>query len=588
MSETFHGNDQSPQVAAAELAARQAEVGAERQSACQDLASECTDELNQSPEGRLQLVCAEEGLFLGECDPSSLLENRHLQVAFNRPLPMPPRIRERCVGILCEALDQPDLAPATALSEAVAAGQATFDNTSEEETLLETREAEIDSQIAAAETREVDVDVAIETSQTEGAELDVEIAEQAETIGAQAADIENILKTRVSAGSIAHYRTEATQIIETEYEGEAQAQAIGVLNEQLAVHTARLNAIQSVFTSQEVQQVFGGSLAQTVSLNLRGENNAQIYADVFARIDAGITDDSRRREIRSRVEAQLGITPQQQVPRNAEEMRDSLKKGYGTETKTENQTVEEPPGSGNFVEKEVVVSETTIPFSEAFPFVVSHEPYVAMFPKTPESTAYQVEGRVAGMAPVRTVVEIPSTGALPEADIHAAINKAFIAGNFRNAGLNGALEHLCGRSDATLGTSADVSAGAIGQTDMLQNVLQMFGGGLADIRTGFLSAGTLQGMTPDLRWLTVDGDFGAMNQNDPAKVQNMMTALFGASHGEIATNLSKARAVINSGTAEAPSFQALYAAIHPEDAVNGFAGLKAIVGAQGLAEMNLG
>jgi len=102
-----------------------------------------------------------------------------------------------------------------------------------------------------------------------------------------------------------------------------------------------------------------------------------------------------------------------------------------------------------------------------------------------------------------------------------------------------------------------------------------------------LSAGSLQAMAPDLRWLTVNGDFGAMNQNDPAKVQRMMTALFGASHGEITSNLSKAHSVINAGGAEAPSFQALYQALHPEDAAQGFTRLKSIVGTQAAAEMNL-
>ena len=567
MSETFQKHEHAPQATVAELVAQQAEVCNECSDARIDLADEVSDELNQSPEGRLQLICVEEGLSLEGVRPALLLKNRHLQVAFGRPLPMPPRIRERCVGILCEALDQPFGSPQAALSEAVVEKQAVLEDSTEMTTSIETRIADKEEHLQNVETREAEVDQDLEVANTV---------------------IDDIFQNQVTAGTLGQIREEVRQGL----------QANGVITDvdaamreaevkYIAPHEARLNAIQSVFTPQEVSQVFGGSLTQTVSLNLRGENNAQIYADVFNRIEAGITDDTRRRAIRSRIEAQLGIKSTPSIPQNAEEMRDSLNKGYGTETKTETQTVEEPPGSGNFVEKEVIVSEATIPFSEAFPFVVSHDPYVVMFPKTPESSDYHVKGRVAGLAPVETTINIPATGALPEAEIHAAVNKTFIAGNFRNAGLNGALEHLCGRSDATLGTRADVSQGAIGQTDMLQNVLQMFGGELVDIRSGFLSAGALQGMVPDLRWLTVDGNFGAMNQNDPSKVQNMMMALFGSGHGEITNNLTKARATINSGGAEAPSFQALYKQLYPQDAVNSFERLKGFVGVKGLAAMNL-
>ena len=67
---------------ATEVAERQAEIAAERQLACAELASECTETLNETPAGRLQLVCAEEGLSLDGVEPTDLLGNRDLQLAF--------------------------------------------------------------------------------------------------------------------------------------------------------------------------------------------------------------------------------------------------------------------------------------------------------------------------------------------------------------------------------------------------------------------------------------------------------------------------------------------------------------------------
>lgn len=564
MPEQFNPSQQ-PELSAASERAERGAVGSEMKMACGDLASECSDTLNETPEGRLQLVCAEAGLSLADKDPNAILENRHLRVAFSRPLPMPPAIRKRCLELLKGELNDVKSSVAEFANPTVTAK-------------AEALQAAVGQETEKGEKSETRVITKTETLATKKEELAVANAV-----------IDDFFQTRVEVGTLSAIRVQIKQELSNNAEITDADKAMEAAEAKyIAPHEARLTAMQAVFTSEEIQRVFGGSLTQTVSLNLRGENNAQIYADVFARIDAGFAnDDDRRREVRAAVEVQLGIKAHQSIPKTASEMRDSLNKGYGTETKTEIQRVQDPV-TGEWSEQEVVVSEAPIPFSEAFPFVVSHNPHVVMYPKTPGASDYQVKGRVAGMGPVETTVEIPPTGVLPEASIHVAFNKAFIAANFRNAGLNGMLEHLCGRSDAMFGTSADVSAGAIGQTDMLQNVLQMFEGEIPDVRSRFMTGAELTGMQPELRHLTIDGDFGGMNQNDPIKVQNMMRALFGASHGEITGNLSRLRGIINSGGAETPSYQASYTKMYPEDAANGYVRLRGIIGENVMAQMDLG
>lgn len=583
MSETFHGNDQSPQAAAAELAARQAEVGAETHSACQDLASECTDELNQTPAGRLQLVCAEEGLSLGELDPASLLENRHLQVAFNRPLPMPPRIRERCVGILCETLGQPDIAPISAVSDAVADRQANLDNTSAQETLAETRVAAKEDHLEDVETREASLDVDIENSRAEGFELDQDL-EVANTV------IDDIFQNHVAVGTLGDIRAQVRQGLATNAAiTDVDAAMTEAEAKYIAPHEARLNAIQSVFTSQEVQEVFGGSLAQTVSLNLRGENNAQIYADVFARIEAGITDDSRRRELRSRVEAQLGITMHEvEPPRNASDLQATLRDGRGVERETEMRRVEEPPGSGNYVEKEVVVSERTLPFTETDPVIINLDPRVEAFPIAPRSQTHVIKAYVTAGEPSLLHVDIPEYGALPTTDINNFVVSQQTQALLANHGYAGAINELLGAGDSTTGLSTNAVQPTLGQADPSRVLTQTLLGNDFAADGRFLSQDHLNQMEGNLRSLAVDGDFGAFNQMDASQATALMRGMLGEGQANVVANLNRLRGVINSGGAEAPSYQATYAAMYPEDAAAGFPRLREIVGDDGMSALNLG
>ena len=552
---------------AAEVMERQAEVAAERQLACAELATECTDTLNETPEGRLQLVCAEEGLSLDGVEPTEVFNNRHLQVAFSRPLPMTASMRERCVALLRSTLAEEEAPPAE-----VSAQEA------EREAALA---VEIEGAAIAADL--------VEAEAAEVRAITVEEEAGREAVDTSAAAVENLIRSQVSAGNIDHYEAETARLLAGQYEGEALANAQAAAERFFAPHRENLNAMQAIFTPQEVQQVFGGSLTSTVSLNLAAQSNADIYRDLFTRIDAGFAgDDDRRREVRAQVEAQLGIQLREvERPNNATELQASLREGRGTErVQVGTETVEEPPGSGNWVEQPIY-EDQVIPFTPQDKLMLSTNPAVGLYPDPPGSTNYRVEGEVTGADPIRFEVDIPANGAIPEAYINREFNKALITANFHNSGLRGAMEFLATGVDATVPMSTDTGRSAIGQNDVLQKVFEVFHGVNFPLEGRFATQAELQSSQNDLRWLAIDGDLGPTNQINPALSVSLMRAVFGNSQDEITGSLSRAQSVINTGGAEAPSIQRLYQALHPDDAANGYPRLRSIIGDQGMALLEL-
>ena len=566
---------------AAEVMERQAEVAAERQLACAELATECTDTLNETPEGRLQLVCAEEGLSLDGVEPTEVFNNRHLQVAFSRPLPMTASMRERCVALLRSTLAEEEAPPAE-VSVQEAAREAAL--------AVEIEGAAIAADLVEAEAVEVRVIAAAEEAgSAEVRAITVEEEAGREAVDTSAAAVENLIRSQVSAGNIDHYEAETARLLAGQYEGEALANAQAAAERFFAPHRENLNAMQAIFTPQEVQQVFGGSLTSTVSLNLAAQSNADIYRDLFTRIDAGFAgDDDRRREVRAQVEAQLGIQLREvERPNNATELQASLREGRGTErVQVGTETVEEPPGSGNWVEQPIY-EDQVIPFTPQDKLMLSTNPAVGLYPDPPGSTNYRVEGEVTGADPIRFEVDIPANGAIPEAYINREFNKALITANFHNSGLRGAMEFLATGVDATVPMSTDTGRSAIGQNDVLQKVFEVFHGVNFPLEGRFATQAELQSSQNDLRWLAIDGDLGPTNQINPALSVSLMRAVFGNSQDEITGSLSRAQSVINTGGAEAPSIQRLYQALHPDDAANGYPRLRSIIGDQGMALLEL-
>lgn len=254
---------------------------------------------------------------------------------------------------------------------------------------------------------------------------------------------------------------------------------------------------------------------------------------------------------------------------------------------TETRQVEEPPGSGNYVEKEVVVDEKPIPFTQADKLMLSQDPAVGIYPDPPGGTHYRVEGEVTGADPIQFEVDIPKHGAIPEAYIHREFNKALMTANFHNAGLRGAMEYLCTGVDATMPVSTNTERSAIGQSDVLQKMFEVFHGLNFPLEGRFANQGELQASQNELRWLAINGDLGPTNQINPTQTVALMRAVFGSSQEEIIASLSQAHNVINTGGAETPSIQGLYQAMYPEDAAAGFPRLRRLVGEDGLAQLGL-
>jgi hypothetical protein len=289
------------------------------------------------------------------------------------------------------------------------------------------------------------------------------------------------------------------------------------------------------------------------------------------------------------IAAEFGITPTRPAqPRNATEMQTSLREGRGTREVTEIQEVEEPPGSGIFVEKEVVVGEEPIPFDEGDPLVLSAgNPRVVAYADPPGSENYRFVGEVDGAHPVAMRRMVPADGAFPAEDINNDMNEMLVDAVCRNHGLAGGVQGLMGLSDGTLGVATDIDSNALGRSDLTQGFIGMCLGENTTLGNRFLSGEEMSAIGREMRHLAPDGDFGAFNRMDAAASAQVMQAMFGEGDNEIVRNMARARDFINTGGAETPSYQNLYAQMYPDDAANGYARLRGIIGDDGMAMLDL-
>ena len=289
------------------------------------------------------------------------------------------------------------------------------------------------------------------------------------------------------------------------------------------------------------------------------------------------------------IAAEFGITPTRPAqPRNATEMQTSLREGRGTQKITEMQEVEEPPGSGIFVEKEVVVGEEPIPFDEGDPLVLSAgNPRVVAYADPPGSENYRFVGEVDGANPVAMRRMVPSDGAFQAEDINNDMNEMLVDAVCRNHGLAGGVQGLLGLSDGTLGVATDIDSNALGRNDLTQGFIGMCLGENTTLGNRFLTGEEMAAIGSEMRHLAPDGDFGAFNRMDASTSAQVMQAMFGEGNNEIVRNMARARDFINTGGAETPSYQNLYAQMYPDDAANGYARLRGIIGGDGMAMLDL-
>lgn len=407
------------------------------------------------------------------------------------------------------------------------------------------------------------------------AQANAELADEAEI----AEDLNTIegLQARFNELKAQHGTVGALELL---LEGENALQ-----NEEMrAIVQRTIGTARSLVTALPGREDVVTRLLDGANLNLGAATNAGAFADFLTAVNA--SEDLSEAEKQTLREV-VGVTLNDHHPANATELQSALREGRGTErVQVGTETVEEPPGSGNWVERPIY-EERVLPYSESDRLVLSQSPLVTMFPDPPGSDTYRVEGQIADAAPIGFEIQVPAEGALPEAEIHQRMNQHLLDSVFSNAGLNGAMEYLSLRQDATLGGSADTNGRSVGQGDVLQNILQAFSGYSIDVNSRFMTETDLANITPDLRWLTIDGDFGHANQNDPTLTVGLMSAVFGDTATDINTNLRRANQFINAGGAEAPSYQALYAGMYPADAASGFPRLRTIIGDDAFAQLGL-
>ena len=167
------------------------------------------------------------------------------------------------------------------------------------------------------------------------------------------------------------------------------------------------------------------------------------------------------------------------------------------------------------------------------------------------------------------------------------MNEMLVDAVCRNHGLAGGVQGLLGVSDGTLGVATDIDSNAVGRTDVTQGFIGMCLGGNTTLGNRFLTGEEMASIGDEMRHFVPDGDFGAFNRMDATSSAQMMHALFGTGDSEMLQNMQRAQSFINTGGAETPSYQRLYALMYPDDAANGYARLRGIVGETGVAMLNL-
>lgn len=351
---------------------------------------------------------------------------------------------------------------------------------------------------------------------------------------------------------------------------------------------AKLEGFQRLLTLSQQYPDDAPLLAQrinTLDLSAGLPSPAQfIQTSVFSseEFDSGFSEG-----FQSAVATEFGITPTRPTrPRNATEMQTALREGRGTRPVIEIQEVEEPPGSGNWLEREVVVGDEVIPFTPQDKLMLSHDPPIGIFPVSAGSQTHRVEGAAAGQPIQAFELDIPEHGALPSAEIHMQTNKNIYETLFRSRGLAGSFQALLGESDSSLAPNAETANG-LTDNDALQGLNEMFFG-LSDVSSRFLSGAEIQRVHDQgTRWLVPGGDFGSFTEVDTAAAQARLRALFGDDPAQMVEGMRRATPIINSGGAVTPSFEALYAGLHPDDAAKGYPQLREILGEDGVAALDL-
>ncbi|MDO6730703.1 hypothetical protein Q4577_11790 [Marinovum sp. 2_MG-2023] len=258
-----------------------------------------------------------------------------------------------------------------------------------------------DYDVTAEERRRLDRVVERGFVEQEQAEvLDAEIAEAA------ALDVEEVRAETNADEDVETADRYADIIREMQAEGKSNTEIIAELANNEAVPASERVKLQSFIRILDLAAAVPAD-REVIAARINQLDMSQGVPDPVQFIQTAIFsspdyDNGVSQATQDAIAAEFGITPTRPArPRNASEMQTTLREGRGTREIREIQTVEEPPGSGNFVEREVVVGEEPIPFDPENPLVLSTTPPITVFPVSPGGAEHRVEGVVEGGEPVR-------------------------------------------------------------------------------------------------------------------------------------------------------------------------------------------
>ncbi len=136
---------------------------------------------------------------------------------------------------------------------------------------------------------------------------------------------------------------------------------------QLGIVQRELNSVSAITTPNNPQEA--AVLQQIVAstpVTWKAESPSVRYEAILTAIDAGNLSDDTKRRAREALGVRLNTPP---TIRTGSDVQDALREGRGTETRYRTERVEEPPGSGNYVEKQVPY-EVPLEYDEKHPLEV--------------------------------------------------------------------------------------------------------------------------------------------------------------------------------------------------------------------------
>ncbi len=377
-------------------------------------------------------------------------------------------------------------------------------------------------------------------------------------------DALNELKKRIPKGrrNLKTWEIELNKLVteKTEKGGTIISEEIkNSILKKISVAKAKLQSVKTIFTREEEQKLFaqdGGSI-EGVDVDLTAASEAGKYAVVFSRIEnAGFWTEEEKEKKRQEVAETLGIKLKGR-PENASQLKSQM---YLMEKAQKEGKVDKETGK-------------PIEFDKEHPIVMNESPKVIVYPFNTGYVCEAIDIENLGQ-PIR--FEFPK--GMPDRDLNNQMNRMFIKALFGGNNMSGALEALTGEGrEFTGAVKQNMESKAVGDSDMVEVITQMFLGQRVIQGSRFLKINEMKSIRDNMRWLVPDGTFGVFNLTDSDNAQKLMSGL-GFGNKGIAKIRMKQAGRIFQGRVGAKTYQLLYDEMHPNDKKSGYEKLRKKVG----------